>query len=349
MLSGKICWKQMKSSSETSTHNASIEQVSFSQLAAIYYSAKTNLLSRTDDQRKEDKDRYPKVRALFESNFGKIQKEYFGDTIVSAAILTEKGYLSAIHNTLKGGYEAELIFQKCCNKGDEVYRLFENDDRYWSNDEHYSVIARIIEYFDLKGKTGVKDSFELTTEELDQIKSLFDQANSTFERISQKVSKIQYVKGMLIGTCLTLVFIAAVAIILYSIDLKDLQAWTIPLALLSGVCGTVVSVFQRMTFGKLSLDFYSGKRLLTLFGGFRVIIGAILGLAIYSLVRAGLLPIKIPENSIDMLYFSSAISFLAGFGERWAQDMLTRTQKMIAGKPDQVNNTDKTSNNKKVT
>jgi hypothetical protein len=32
-----------------------------------------------------------------------------------------------------------------------------------------------------------------------------------------------------------------------------------------------------------------------------------------------------------MLYFYSAIAFLAGFSERWAQDMLVVTQRRIAG------------------
>ena len=85
--------------------------------------------------------------------------------------------------------------------------------------------------------------------------------------------------------------------------------------------GAMVSVLQRMSSGKLVLDVDAGRDLIEAFGAVRPFIGAIFGIALMALLLGGLIPaIDIPDG--QELAFFAGLGFLAGFNERWAQDML---------------------------
>ena len=89
-----------------------------------------------------------------------------------------------------------------------------------------------------------------------------------------------------------------------------------------------MSVFQRMTTGTLYLDLRAGRRLLQLFGGIRPLIGAIFGMAVYAVLKGGVLPaVGAPTAPLGVL---RRIGFLAGFNERFAQDMLGQSAEEVA-------------------
>lgn len=98
---------------------------------------------------------------------------------------------------------------------------------------------------------------------------------------------------------------------------------------LAGGIGATISVMWRITFGRFSpsnaiIAFQRGKRAsltLAILGAVRPFIGAVFGLVVFALDRAGLLPLKLPDGA-DALYFYAAIAFFAGFSERWAQSTL---------------------------
>ena len=65
---------------------------------------------------------------------------------------------------------------------------------------------------------------------------------------------------------------------------------------------------------------------LEIFGAIRPILGAVLGGAVCAVLAAGLIPaVKIlPATGKEVLAFS-ALAFVAGFSERFAQDVLLKT------------------------
>ncbi|HJV09376.1 MAG TPA: hypothetical protein VJ653_06830 [Acidimicrobiales bacterium] len=99
---------------------------------------------------------------------------------------------------------------------------------------------------------------------------------------------------------------------------------------LAGSIGATISVMWRITFGRFSpsnaiIAFQQGKKAsvtLAVLGAVRPFIGAVFGIIVYALDRAGLLPLKPPDPGADILYFYAAIAFFAGFSERWAQSTL---------------------------
>jgi hypothetical protein len=66
-------------------------------------------------------------------------------------------------------------------------------------------------------------------------------------------------------------------------------------------------------------------------GTFRPVIGMVMGAAMWVLTASGVLSIG-PSDPSKLTFFRILTAFLAGFSERWAQDMLGRTAEQIAGR-----------------
>ncbi|MEX5720182.1 hypothetical protein [Geodermatophilus maliterrae] len=97
-------------------------------------------------------------------------------------------------------------------------------------------------------------------------------------------------------------------------------------AIAAGGLGAVISVMIRISHGqRLDVDTTQDNVMTCVAGGFRPLIGGALGVALYVLLQAGLTPLEIPEEANDASYFFTAIAFLAGFSERWAQDAIVRS------------------------
>jgi hypothetical protein len=157
-------------------------------------------------------------------------------------------------------------------------------------------------------------SLSVLRPELQRSRQLLDQWGD-------RLAKVRYGLGMLVGVGI----IAALCVILaVAFSIADLPA-VYGVAVPAGALGAVVSVLQRMTSNSLQLDVNTGPQILAAYGAVRPVVGAILGMAVFALLEGGLLPaIDIDDHS--ELAFYAAVGFLAGFNERFAQDMLARAR-----------------------
>jgi hypothetical protein len=143
-------------------------------------------------------------------------------------------------------------------------------------------------------------------------------AQHQFRRAAQRTAQSRYWQGTMIGALLIAVITTLGGI---AFALTGTEA-AYGIALPAGALGAMVSVLQRMSSGKLKLEFEAGRDLLEVFGAVRPFIGAVFGLALMALLLGGFVPaIKVPADG--RLAFFAALGFLAGFNERWAQDMLS--------------------------
>ena len=101
------------------------------------------------------------------------------------------------------------------------------------------------------------------------------------------------------------------------------------MCILLGGVGSVVSVMTRLTGQHLELDHDAGTWQLRLLGGFRPVIGAVFGIVLFFIVGSGLIPIEEPTAPTDVVLFYGSLAFLAGFSERFAQDMLVATTQRV--------------------
>jgi uncharacterized membrane protein YeaQ/YmgE (transglycosylase-associated protein family) len=146
----------------------------------------------------------------------------------------------------------------------------------------------------------------------------FADAQKFVSRSAQRGAQFDYFVGMLWGV----VGLAIAVFVLSRVRVSSLNPERFLGSLVAGGIGAVVSVMSRMTFGKLVLKYEAGSRFLRTLGVFRPLIGAVSGTVLYILVESSLLPIAGPTDASKQLYFFVGIAFLAGFSERWAQDML---------------------------
>ena len=159
---------------------------------------------------------------------------------------------------------------------------------------------------------------------LEVLRAEADRVEDLLNVAAAQTAQANYTRGMAVGTCVMFLGSAAVATGLAILHVPAQYAISAP----AGALGALVSVFQRMTTGRLHLDLHAGRRLLRLFGAIRPVIGAIFGMAVYAVLKGGVLPAV--GTPTAPLAFYGAIGFLAGFNERFAQDMLGESAQEVA-------------------
>lgn len=135
-----------------------------------------------------------------------------------------------------------------------------------------------------------------------------------------KAAQISYFYGMI-------AMIALLAIILTSLVLITPLSRVTLAVIAAGAAGAFVSAASRLTRGTPLVAYKESTVRLAVFGAIRPIIGGVLGAAVCAFVAAGLAPaLRVsPSTRYDVLLSYSAIAFVAGFSERFAQDVLLKT------------------------
>jgi hypothetical protein len=159
----------------------------------------------------------------------------------------------------------------------------------------------------------------LDPHEVESYEHVIDQARSCYDRSAQRQAQIEYFIGMAIGVALLVGGLFALGLLAHAHFGTEPLLYT-PLA--AGL-GAFVSVLARMTRGQLRLSNESGRTIMRLLGLIRPLLGALFGAAIYVMVSGGLLTISPPKPGRDV-FFYLGIAFVAGFSERFAQDMVAR-------------------------
>ena len=78
------------------------------------------------------------------------------------------------------------------------------------------------------------------------------------------------------------------------------------------------------------IDAEIGGRAVRRLGLFRTTVGAILAMAVFCTLKAGLVQqIKLPTGP-SAIYFYTVVAFLSGFSERWAQIVLGSAETVLA-------------------
>ncbi|HEX2290103.1 MAG TPA: hypothetical protein VHH53_07900, partial [Pseudonocardiaceae bacterium] len=163
----------------------------------------------------------------------------------------------------------------------------------------------------------IEKALEIAQGELTRLQEFADQA-------AVRAALKHYVLGLFIGG----IAVIASAWTASQVQMFE-QAPTLDLvhAIAAGGLGAIISVLIRISRGqRLDVDTTQEPFLTCLVGSSRTVIGGALGVALYVLLKAEFIPLDIPAPSdATAPYFFTAIAFLAGFSERWAQDTIVRS------------------------
>ena len=154
------------------------------------------------------------------------------------------------------------------------------------------------------------------------------EAEAKFERAAQRYARGKYSQGMIFGAVGIGLFCCVLAI---AFDAHHVPAWY-GVAALAGGIGAIVSVLQRMASGKLKLEYDAGDSTLITLGAVRPLLGAIFGAVLFCAIEGGWLPAVSVETNHELAFYS-VLGFLAGFNERFAQDMLVVSAGTLAHQP----------------
>jgi hypothetical protein len=167
------------------------------------------------------------------------------------------------------------------------------------------------------------------------IEPRINEAEADFERAAQRYAQSRYGKGMILGIVAVGMICGVMAI---AFGAHHVPAWY-GVAVLAGGVGATVSVLQRMASNKLHLEYDAGRGTLLTLGAVRPLIGAIFGLVLFCAINGGWIP-AIEVSTGDALGFYAVLGFLAGFNERFAQDMLVISASRVSSKASAANDED---------
>ena len=168
------------------------------------------------------------------------------------------------------------------------------------------------------------------------VREEFALARSFRDRVALRVAQSHYFRGMLLTGIALLVLVAGcVGGLLYAVGVPVTLIQYSLASLTAGGLGAALSVLQRMTYGRLDLDIYAGEKSLKRVGAIRPIVGALFGFFVFAAVEGGVIRIGPTDEASIEFFFYCTIAFIAGFNERWAQDMLGRSAQAVQKKDEE--------------
>ena len=159
----------------------------------------------------------------------------------------------------------------------------------------------------------------LEAHEVECLENVIEQARGYYDRSAQRQAQIEYFHGMAVG----LLALATVLVALATAPGLHVDSVALLYTPLAAGLGAFVSVLARMTRGQLLLSYESGRTIMRLLGLIRPLLGGIFGAAVYVLIKGGLVTFDPPADKSELLFYVG-IAFIAGFSERFAQDMVAR-------------------------
>jgi hypothetical protein len=197
----------------------------------------------------------------------------------------------------------------------------------------YSVQSHLLGFIERTGgradKKAINEVWVSQKDELIEIERYYTRA-------ATKAARIVYFWGMVVGTGVSVALGGGLALLLWYHgrfdEPKTLATQTFLLCFVMGTLGAFVSVLMRMSSNSFRVDYEVGRSTIRRLGSFRPFIGAIFGVAMFFLIKSGLLNIVVDKDPpSDQFFFFGSLAFLAGFNERWTNVILGKAEQTIAG------------------
>jgi hypothetical protein len=319
--------------------------VNFDELLAHYFAAYPQRRKEgvSDKAVAEREEGFREMLAAFEVDEGRVRSQTWCPRIESGALLTAKRPKSDLYRAIWGDKiryfaggnpvetDADLklgeLMARTDREAQRVADLLSNPMRGNALKQLYEVRATALEGFEAmarrrsSGEAVAKLRKVIERQVAAQLKAAIDYA----ERAMRLRAAILFQVGMLWGLVVLLLLATFLLATFNRVEGEGrLIPGTgfIPIALVLGGLGAVISVLQRITRGQVTTTLENGLTACFLLGLFRPVIGSVLAFAIVVLILGEIVPIDVPEDAGTRAFFLGGIAFLAGFSERYAQTMI---------------------------
>ena len=236
-------------------------------------------------------------------------RRLFGQQAASSAI-----HLEPIFGDPDSPRAKELLF-RCLRLHYHAIEWLQPKPRKICTRMAFNVIANLLGSLDERvGRGETAADFDNRHTDQEVLERELQRTEDYFFTSVQRTARLDYLRGTLLGLIGTAGVILPLALIPAVPD-------GLALAFLAGAVGSLVSVLQRLTSGRLTVDHEDGRWTLHLLGFVRPFLGGLFGLALFAFLKADIVAgIDVPDA--DDPYFLAALGFLAGFSERFAKDAL---------------------------
>lgn len=267
------------------------------------------------------------LRAKFERQHGPVRNSYFCQHLPGAIALVEEPL--TLHTVLNSDNDRLVALEADCHAlAHQVDTAFAGTrDRQPLTDAVYSAMTRVLAAADMAAagdETGLAACLAAAEAEVEHVR--------TRVRVAiQRQARFVYFQGALYGTAVAVLVCVLLGLVGARFWANHVDTGALVASALFGALGAVVSVFQRISTGQLTLDFNAARAQLLSLGGLRPMVGAIFGTVAQFALGAGLFGIG--ERPATALGVFALIGFAAGFSERFATDMVERAGQVLAGEP----------------
>lgn len=259
------------------------------------------------------------LRAKFEQQHGVVSNSYFCRNLPGGIVLIETPDLQTVLNSEN---DRLVALEADCHTLVHETKVAFPDDPVRSRplvDAVYSAMTRVLAAAELAAAPspdGVRLAAALAAAE-----RVVEQATTRVRVAIQRQARFVYFQGALVGTLAAVVVCVLLGVTGARLWGEHVGTAGLVAATLFGAFGAVVSVFQRISTGDLTLDFNASKRQLLVLGSLRPVVGAIFGAVAHFGLGAGLLDATVGVFAI--------LGFAAGFSERFAKDMVERAGQVL--------------------
>ncbi len=184
----------------------------------------------------------------------------------------------------------------------------------------FNVITMLLGTLDNRiGRGEPASEFEKSHADQRTLEQELESTEAYYLTAVRRQARLHYMLGMLIGLPLA----GGAAYVLYLFHELPVN---MSIAFAAGAAGALVSVMERLTSGKLEMNHEAGRTINVTLGLIRPFIGALFAVALYFFISGDLLSMfQLPEGEEAQRNFFAGIGFLAGFSERFAQDMVAQS------------------------
>ena len=271
-------------------------------------------------------DRYRRFVQRFEEEHGKIVDAYWCSNQASAVALTVKRRPLMLPDVVRLHWATDwatkekpklmTLLYRCESLAVRVHEVLRDTSQRLAMQSLFTVISFLLGFGETERSHNDRAVAEIdrnTRQELKRVELYYHKA-------AARSGQIVYVGGMLLGM-VPVALLIVLALVLRVADSHNLAARQGMLCFAAGAVGALMSVMARMNSGRVRVDWEFGKDTLRTLGSLRPFVGGIFGLMTFFALKSGVVALDIADAERST-YFYILFAFVAGFSERFAQDML---------------------------
>jgi hypothetical protein len=274
---------------------------------------------------------YEEIRALFEDEHGKIVDDYWSEGEPAGLALCCKrlrfGRLEwslhrAMGNLAGGRPEYSPLLLRIARHSVRANSLLRGMTQRMATANLFALSRDIMASLETEGSDP--RGLEPYKRDLDQLTHFTGEAG-------KRAARVVYVKGLLCGAVVLAALASALAYLLSSVSVPDVDSTLFVGCLVAGSLGAVMSVLIRLSGDSLEVDHQFGREYLVSLACVRPFIGAVFALVLYFAFKADLLQqVNVPDKGAGEFASYVTLAFVIGFSERFAKQIV-RTAELGAG------------------